>query len=68
MIPRVTPEGMLFGKPVSTRRVKPEGMLFRLMVVTSSRKIGQYMLAQQMPEGRQPIGRSLQSAGEFEHR
>jgi len=28
MIPRVTPEGMLFGKPDSTHRVKARGQAF----------------------------------------
>jgi hypothetical protein len=32
MIPRVKPEGVLFGKPDSTHRLKPEGKLFRIML------------------------------------
>jgi hypothetical protein len=32
MIPRVKPEGMLFGKPLQTHRVEAEGMLFRIML------------------------------------
>ena len=40
--------------------------LFELL--DASRKIGEHVLAQKMPEGRQPIGRALERAGEFENR